>query len=177
MPLLSRPYDFVSPCTHLVHVVECSGRRQIQPIWSWCCTNKIVGVISYITIASMQEACRTSIRNSTGNSESMILTSGPPHGWPGSAPPHGWVSGYCPDWQERAGWHRRRCGECSKNISDLYGIHYKKTLALPGSSTLEFLILPIPAMGGQTPDMDFATFRGGLPPGSMMYQKDFNYYV
>ena len=114
----------------------------------------------------MQEACRTSIRNSTGNSESMILTSGPPHGWPGSGPPHGWVSGYCPDWQERAGWHRRRCGECSKNISDLYGIHYKKTLALPGSSTLEFLILPIPDMGGgPNPRYGFRYFPRGASAG------------
>ena len=93
MPSTSRPYYFVSPCPHPVNVAKCSARSPIHQgrggptTLRWlrsagCYPNKMVRVISYITMGSMQEACRTSIRNSSGNSESMMLTSGPPHGWP-----------------------------------------------------------------------------------------------
>ena len=81
----------------------------------------LVNVISYVTLGYSQKACRTSIRNNTGNSESRLLTSGPP---PCLAPPMSDVSGCYPDWRERPRRRRRRCGECSKNIPGLYGIKH-----------------------------------------------------
>ena len=103
--------------------------------------NNLVNVISYVTLGYSQKACRTSIRNNTGNWKSRLLT---------SAPPHGWCTGYCPDWQERPG---RRCGECSKNTPGLYDTHYQETLAFPGPSTLESHILPNTSHGGGKPQM------------------------
>ena len=112
--------------------------------------NNLVNVFSYVTLGYSQKACRTSIRNNTGNSESRLLRSGPPHVWP---PPMSDVSGCYPDWRDRPGRRRRRCGECSKNISGLYGTHYQETLAFPGTSTLESHILPNTSHGGGKPQM------------------------